>query len=278
MEKHYRMQIFLGVVTLLILLLSFTYATYAWFSYTGDTNVEPLEGGIGYGEGDLLIADSPDGPFSDQCALNAIGEGTMLRPLSTADLLTFYTAAEQDLTGISTRFVRQENVAASAVSGSVYLKSEHSANAVYFDRNLLDFGSDGQALAAMRLGLVITTQNTVNTYIFRLDDMGGAANAEARQTIEQPGSVVASVSDGGTPEFAGDPAANISDYCAVGTENQDTMTAGNQMLCTLSPDEVARVDYYLYLEGCDENCINSVQGRQIALALGFAGILISAVE
>ena len=75
----------------------------------------------------------------------------MLRPLSTADLLSFYTAAEQNPSGISTRFVREENVAASAVSGSVYLKSERSTNAVYFDRNLLDFGSDDQALAAMRL-------------------------------------------------------------------------------------------------------------------------------
>ena len=272
MEKSYRAQIFFGVVALLAVLIAFSSATYAWFTFSSDTNVEPLEGGIGSGDGNLLIANAPDGPFADSCELSAFGDDVLLRPLSTADLNTFYTAREQNRSGISIRFARDENFAASAVCGTLYLKSEGADSTVYFDRNALDFGSDNQALASMRLGLVFTTQNATRSHIFKLDSMGDTANAEARRTIEQPGAVVAAVDAAGKPGFAGDPAVDISGYCAKGTDDPEYSIPGDDMLCTLSADEVARVDYYLYLEGCDDNCINVVQGRMIALALGFTGI------
>lgn len=272
MEKSYRAQIFFGVVTLLAVLIAFSSATYAWFTFSSDANVEPLEGGIGHGEGNLLIANTPDGPFSDSCELSGFGDDILLRPLSTADLSTFYAAREQNRSGISISFARDENYADSAVCGTLYLKSERADSTVYFDRNALDFGSDHQALASMRLGLVITTQNAAYAHIFRLDSMGDTANAEARRTIEQPGAVVAAVDAAGKPDFTSDPAADISGYCAKGTDDPEYAIPGDDSLCALSADEVARVDYYLYLEGCDDNCINAVQGRQIALALGFTGI------
>ena len=273
MEKQYKHQLFFGVLTLLLLLISFSGATYAWFTFSGDTNVEPLEGGIGYGDGDLLIALSPDGPFSDHCELNALGENTLLRPLSTADLNTFYAAREHDRSGISIRFSREEDISDSAVRGTVYLKSERNANALYLDPNRLDFGSDAQALASLRLGLVITARSGVYTYIFRLDDMGIADDVQARQTIAQPGCVVGSVDADGAPGFVPDPGLALSDFFAAGTEDPDTMSPGRKLLCILSADEVARVDYFLYLEGCDENCFNPVQGRLLALSLGFAGFV-----
>ena len=40
---------------------------------------------------------------------------------------------------------------------------------------------------------------------------------------------------------------------------------------TLKAEEVATVEYWLYLEGCDPNCYNPVQSKDIALQLGFAG-------
>ena len=46
---------------------------------------------------------------------------------------------------------------------------------------------------------------------------------------------------------------------------------GTQRLCALAADEVGTVEYWLWLEGCDENCINVVQSRDVALQFGFAG-------
>ena len=110
MGKSYRMQIIFGVVTLLAVIVAFSSATFAWFTFSSDTNVEPLEGGIGSGDGNLLIANAPEGPFSDSCELNAFGDDTLLRPLSTADLSTFYAAREQNRSGISIGFARVSRI------------------------------------------------------------------------------------------------------------------------------------------------------------------------
>lgn len=40
----------------------------------------------------------------------------------------------------------------------------------------------------------------------------------------------------------------------------------------LNADEIATVEYWLYLEGCDEQCVNSVQNRASELQLAFAGV------
>ena len=47
---------------------------------------------------------------------------------------------------------------------------------------------------------------------------------------------------------------------------------GEQALCTLAFKEIAKVEYWLYLEGCDENCVNEVQNRDVMLQLAFAGV------
>ena len=39
----------------------------------------------------------------------------------------------------------------------------------------------------------------------------------------------------------------------------------------LNADEVAAVEYWLYLEGCDDHCSNPVQSRDVTLVLGFEG-------
>lgn len=40
----------------------------------------------------------------------------------------------------------------------------------------------------------------------------------------------------------------------------------------LNADEVASVEYWLYLEGCDEQCSNPVQNRDSEIQLAFAGV------
>lgn len=275
MVKYYKAQIVFGVLTLLALLIASTSATYAWFASSTDTNVEPLSGGIGYGEGNLTISSSPEGPFSDTCELDLPAEGLLLRPLSTADLQTFYTAVAHDRNGISTVFAEDTQYADSALCGSVYLLSEGGESGVYLSPDALDFGEDVQALASLRLGLVFTSSRGTSVHMFRLDDMGDTAGAELRQTVEQPGCVISSLNAGGQADFVSDPADQLSDYFSGGDE--DNMIPGRSMLCTLPADEVVRVDYYLYLEGCDENCINAVQSRDLALSLGFTGIGASAL-
>ena len=72
--------------------------------------------------------------------------------------------------------------------------------------------------------------------------------------------VIAGVS-GTTPEFAPDPALPIDGFILDVTPDQS--------LCTLDADEIAQVEYWLYLEGCDPECYNPVQSRDAVLQLAF---------
>ena len=274
MVKNARMQIVAAVASLLVAALVLSSATYAWFTFSASTNVEPMEGGVGYGDGNLLISNAFDGPYAESCDLPAVGEGLRLQPISTANLYSFFSAREHDKNGITTAFVRKDAIDDIAVCGTVYLKSEGADNAIYFNRNALSFGEDMQALAAMRLGIVISDEAGDRKYIFRLDALGDTSQAAAQQTVEQPGMVVFDADDTGKPVFYPDPALDIAAYCAKETDDPEYPAPGENMLCLLRGEDVARVDYYLYLEGCDENCINEVQGRDLALALGFTGTIV----
>lgn len=263
MKKQFTAQILFSILTMLAVLISFSYATFAWFSSSADTNVTPLEGGIGYGDGDLLISPSPDGPFSESCQLPESGGTMTLRPRSTDNLTSFYAAKRHNADGITTHFAPDEHFETSVLHGTVYLKSEHNANDIYLSTALETFSP------ATRWGLVFTTQSGKFTYIFRPSEN---AASDTPWTIEEPGCVVASVNADGRPVFVPDPSETTLGYFAQGLDT-DSPAPGEKKLCTLAADEVARVDYYLYLEGCDRACTNAVQGTLADIELGFAGIV-----
>lgn len=141
---------------------------------------------------------------------------------------------------------------------------------MYFNRDELNLGSDAQALAAMRLGMRITSSSGTQTFIFRLDDMGATGSAQSARTIASAGSVVASVAGSGEPVYTSDPSQGIGGYMAQ--TNGNGYNPGSQKLMTLQAEEVATVEYWLYLEGCDDQCFNPVQNRASQLRLAFAGV------
>lgn len=61
-------------------------------------------------------------------------------------------------------------------------------------------------------------------------------------------------------------------FMAQGRANENEYKPGARSLVSLQADEVAAVEYYLYLEGCDEQCSNAVQSRSSEIALAFAGV------
>lgn len=251
--------------TLIVLCAVLTVSTYAWFTFDPFTNVTPMEGRISDGDTNLLISESKDGPFDKTCGLNPEHKADALYPVSTAELDKFFASkAQKD--GISTHFTDvTEEPEKWLIHGRVYLTCLGSACNVYFDKETLNLGEDIQVLAAGRLGLKITGEDeTTTTLIFKLDDLGDTTGAEAKRTVDAEGEVVvASINDGSTPNFKEDPAETIDSY---------TLSAENpKKLCTLKTDEVAVVEYWLYMEGCDDHCSNPVSSRDVTLLLGFEG-------
>lgn len=270
----------IAVIWLFILAAILVTATYAWFTFSPDTNVTPMSSTISNGGASLLISNEENGTFDKTCALTPEGTDYIFNPVSTADLTSFFSDKAQNRKGISTLFkdVTQQ-VNENMMHGKVYLKCENGDCDVYFYRSGLAFGEDTQALAALRLGLNITTTSGQHTYIFRLDEMGDTASAESAVTITEEGSVIASIDEGGEASFVQDPSLEMTEYLTTETSADDTEPgAGNTALCRLTAGETAEVEYWLYLEGCDSQCIGVVQEKDIDLQLAFAGAAVTAEQ
>jgi hypothetical protein len=272
-KKKMRRTQLLALLWALIALAAVTAATYAWFTFNPYTNVEPMSSTVSQGAASLLISNSRSGEFDRTCSLILQSNPSELSPLSTADLEKFYAATAQNESGISILYQDvTEQLGTYAIHGTVYLKSVNGGCDVYLNRSGMDFGADAQALAALRLGLKFTTQGGTSTYIFKLDDMGSTGSASAARTVPTSGTVVSAVSGSGTPTYVQDPSAALSGYFAQGGSDDTQPTAGENYLATLQTDEIASAEYWLYLEGCDDNCINAVQNKNFALQLSFAGV------
>ena len=272
--KHSIRVLLISLLWLLLAALTLGGATYAWFTFNNATNVEPMAGTVGDGAVSLLISASRDGPFDKECDLPLEQAVEELLPVSTADLQTFYASAAQNKQGITLRYRDvTEQAPQRLLHGTVYLQSKNRGCDVYFFEPKLSFGSDGQALSALRLVLKLTTETDGEQLLFfRLDDLGGGG-AEEQATVTGDNVVVSSIDAGGQPGYTADPAEDIGAYLAQADGEEDTTPrAGEQALCALQADEVASVEYWLYLEGCDTACVNAVQTRELSLQLGFAGV------
>ena len=272
--KRLRKSLVMAIVGMLFFLVSVTGVTYAWFTASGraHTNVTPMGGTVSDGDTNLLISTAESGPFDRECDLVSAGDAQALKPVSTADLESFYRVIMQNKEGIAVSYENADDrVDLDTFHGTVYLKSEGAPCNVYFNGEELQLGSDAQALAAMRLGLKITNHDGSRTFVMRLDDLGSTAAAEAKATVPAAGTVVSGILGSGAASYVSDPAVNVSDYMAQAAGN-DEYTAGANELFSLDADEIASVEYWLYLEGCDEQCVNQVQNIDSDIRLSFAGV------
>lgn len=270
--KKRSLPIWLSVFWVLLSLMAVGGATYAWFTFNPATNVEPMTSTISDGDVALLISTDPDTEFTERCVLPQSVSGD-LEPISTADLGKFYGANLQNRQGISVGFEDcTEIVNDVTIHGTLYLESLKDNCAVYFNRGGMDFGNDPQMLAALRLGMKFTTRRGTYVYVFSLNDVGDVSGATRAQTTAETNVVIGSL-DGNKPNYVADPSIGFSDYFAVVGAGRLPM-AGRKSLCVIDANEIATVEYWLYLEGCDENCINAVQEKEALLQLSFAGVTV----
>ena len=265
----------MAIAGLLLLVLVATGTTYAWFSLSGraSTYVTPMGGTISEGTTSLLISKNAAGPFDKTCELAYAGNPDSLKPVSTADLSHFYKATAQDKEGIAVFYRNADDVVdAQTLHGTVYLQCLNAPCDVYFNKEQLKLGTDAQALAAMRFGVKITAKEGTKTYIFKLDELGATGNVQSQKTIPGSAQVVSAVNGSGLPEYVSDPSTGLSDYMANAGNSENDFKAGTTRLIRLEKDEVASVEYWLYLEGCDEQCINEVQSKTSDIQLAFAGV------
>lgn len=260
-------------VWLLLAVLALGGATYAWFTFNPQTNVEPMSSTISAGETCLLIATTADGEFDIECKLEP-SANEALEPVSTVNLEHFYQSSMQNRDGITTKCKdTTDSILDKVIYGKIYLKSLKDDCNVYLYRPGMSIDSDPQTMAAMRLAFRCKTQQGTTVHIFKLDDFTNVSGAEVHKTVAENNAVVGSIDQNGSINYVNDPGEALREYYAV-TENDHDIypKAGQKALCTIGSDEIVEVEYWLYLEGCDENCYNPVQDKEVGLQLSFAGV------
>lgn len=272
MRNKLGMTILLAVMWLIAAGALVASISYAWFSFHPDTNVEPISSTVSDGDVALLISTDPVEGFSSQCVLPQ-KVNLNYEPVSTADLEHYYCDLSQDRSGKVIKYQDcSDKYDDKGLYGILYLKSMTDLCDVFFYRPGMNLGNDAQALAGARLGIRISDGVEEKKYIFKLDQMGNTTGAEKRISVEQSGTVVGNISGDGSPNYLSDPATDIGSYVAIEvTGSKNKPVAGTTPLFTLDAEHVAKVEYWLYLEGCDDNCINSIQNKDLILQLSFAG-------
>lgn len=252
--------------TLVVLCATLVVSTYAWFTFDPATNVTPMEGNISDGDTNLLISNRVDGPFEVSCKLTPTVLPEILQPVSTQDLSRFFASVGQNRAGITTSYKEITDTSDERyIKGEVFLQCLGSDCDVFFNKDTMKLGADAQILAAGRLGLKFTGEDKKPvTYVFSLDALGDTSGAESTRTVDVDRYVVVgTVNTDGSPNYEDDPAVPISEHMYG--------YARAKKLCTVHADEVVKVEYWMYLEGCDDECSNPVQKRDVTLMLGFAG-------
>ena len=265
-----------AVVMIIIFIVMATGVTYAWFTFAGltSTNVTPTGGTISSGESIILISTDRQGPFDKNCKLVLDGNPDKIRPVSTEKLEHFFETVSQNSDGISLLYRNADDkVNDNMIHGTIYLQCLNAPCDVYFEEDNLKLASNNTALAAMRLGLKITSGKGTDTLIFKLDDMGDTTGIAGKVTIPVKGEkVVSDISGKGQASYVDDPAISIGGYMASKTDRRNVYAPGDSKLVSLVPDEIATVEYWMYLEGCDKQCVNALQGSDMDISLAFAGV------
>ena len=282
-NKRSKKRLFLLLLLLIVTGVMLSTSTYAWFTSNRTVTVEDINVNVAASGGIQVSVDGTswksiitnddlkNANVTYSAATNQIP--SVLKPVSTADLTHFYKASAQNKNGIAISYKNADDkIDRETLHGTVYLQCLNASCDVYFNKNELALGSDPQALAAMRLGMKITAREGSKTYIFRLDDLGSTGSAQSKQTVPENATVVSSVTANGQAEYRSDPATGLSDYMAESGSGEEDFSTGVSRLVRLEADEIASVEYWIYLEGCDEQCVNEVQNRNSEIRLAFAGV------
>lgn len=272
------------VAIALLLLISCSAATFAWFTSNQVVKTDRVSGRSGTDSVELLI--SPDGGASfrggEESAIVQVNSTdlTNLMPVSTADLKTFVCAEGTDGDNAA-HFAKVENEKY-YYHGRVYIQAKAESQPSGTRMNLyLEEGTDsggellqnasGDILNAGRLGLVFNQESFL---IFKLTDKTNEEGNRVYNTMidgKLLGDDQVLSMNGNSPQAVKDPAVSLSDYTMNSSENDSALP--NQSLFTMNLNQIYPVDIYFYMEGCDPDCSKSVERTSVNLHLAFYGVL-----
>ncbi|MBR6477025.1 MAG: hypothetical protein IKS85_01125 [Lachnospiraceae bacterium] len=273
-----------SIITTLALLLSFTAATYAWFSSNSVVNTDRVTGRSGTDSVELQISKTGGNDFQGgkEAALLQVNVSSseLLMPVSTADLKTFVSSPGMvDGQAIFFERIQGEKY---IYHGRIYLRAaskghgENARLALYLDHSKaaggeLFTGMHGLIANAARLGLTFDGGSTV---IMRLSEASNPSDQQVMNAVVngvevKPGQVINGTAD--PMQIVADPSVPLAKHM-VG-ENGLAGDASVKPLMLMELNRIYAVDVYFYLEGCDPDCSDVTKLDSLNLHLAFYGVL-----
>lgn len=272
------------LASMFIVLVVLTASTYAWFTTNRIVSTDKVTARSGTDSLELQISPAGGTAFkaSNEASIRQVNQTsvTRLMPVSTADLKTFvYNSRSEG--NIASAFVPVEKEEY-YYHGRFYIRASAQGQtagsrvALYLDEDNEVGGSlaqseEGMLLNAARLGLTFDQKNPV---IFFLSDSHNGTEQQARNTklngtILEDGQVLR-LSEGKLTGVK-DPAVALADRTIILEE--DRVLFPQASLLEMELNKIYTVDVYLYLEGCDPDCSDSVSMNEADMHLAFYGVL-----
>lgn len=274
----------LALLSILVGMSAFSAATYAWFTTNAKVSTSRIEASTDRAELQLYVKAPGDSAFqSNVCELSFGAGQSMLLPVSTADLQNF-VYCPGTTSDNAERFEQLEELSEQNLMayGTVDMRAELKGAptgarvAVYLDQPE-DFGllakkseADSLLLNAARLGLALHGLEDT-AHIFFLSDEHNEESQQVLNTVVdgylQDGDIVLWSDGSGNVSPVRDPAQPLS-ACML----SDGTDSGEPLFYLEAGKDYA-VDVFFYLEGCDQDCSDSVAYNTADLALAFYATL-----
>ena len=262
-------------------------AVYAWYVYNTERHTTNVRMAAGTGA-NLQISNAYNGTYSSAAVLDSFSG--QLTPVSTNRISGGFQRVKEFTEGSDGQpemvaSVFGQSRKSDYYKTSLYLRTNGSATDVYLSGIGFEDSSEKNPISsAIRVGLVVYKPGeitdggeTQGEYIFAISDKKNP-EAQYNTATGKEGYVLDCMkNDGTTVSFT--PYTSAA-YCIYdNTTGQVELKENSLKLCTVSgtsdkePGEPVRVDLYIWLEGCDEDCTVNLCSQTLKnLAVSFAGL------
>lgn len=274
-------QMAIASIVMLVALLAAASATFAWYIYNTRAHTTSVHMAAGSNVS-IEISNEYNGTYGSSTVLDSfVG---YLAPVSTDQIIANGSATFQkvekfvDGTGSQAKQVAKNFSAAKETDfymTSIFIRSKNADAGLYISDLTFEDGDEKNPISsAIRLGFVVhesgQNKSVENEYIFVISD---AKNPQREYNTFNgvEGHVLDHrYTDGTTIKF--DPYTKDAFVDYNNDSGEITIKTGSVKLCDLKNDVPTQVDIYIWLEGCDEDCIRNLEGTTLKnIAVAFAG-------
>ena len=284
-KQQLRRSLYIAVIVMAVAFLSMATATFAWYIYNTGAHTTKVHMAAGSSVS-LQISGSYNGTYSTSVSLsNLVGK---LNPVSTDQIVSssdtplfqrasrFEEKPSADEPGLFAKYFDTAK-ATDFFKTSLYIKSGGGDCALYISNIGYTDSSTAKPLStAIRVGFVTHTpgaSGSVSTQrIFEINPTGHNPEAKYNTYTGQEGYVLdSSKTDGATVPFTPYTSANYAKYDSA--SGAVSLQTGSVKLADIKADSnPICVDVYIWLEGCDSDCIENLIGESLKnISVQFAG-------